>query len=310
MPLENRIVAALAAIDITSTDLSQLLVEAEAAIAAADNAAEDERAKALDPALSPDPKAARQAMEDVLFMRDRLKTLLPRLQTRYREIADAEALAAWRAEADALQARRLTLGTEFKKVFSELIGDLVDRLWEMRDLDQEITALNHRRPDAANAAGVRPVDWITPAFAEYLKIPDPEAGSKHWEIGTSGPGYLWPPRQLDVGQQLARMMMANPNAFEERFLAHEAAAGVYLEEGVRRALEDNQRQIAEAEQRQREREEREQAEAPRRPQKPIAPLSTPSTVGRREHRCATPRGCPPWIVLGVKAVGTRGGRVA
>ena len=38
-------------------------------------------------------------------------------------------------------------------------------------------------------------------------------------------------------------------------------AGVYLDEGVRRALEDNQRQIAEAEQRQREREEREAAEA-------------------------------------------------
>ena len=149
----------------------------------------------------------------------------------------------------------------FKNVFSELIGDVVDRLWEMRDLDREITALNHRRPNAANAAGVRPVDWITPAFAEYLKIPDPKAGSKHWEIGTSGPGYLWPPRQLDPGQQLARMMMANPTAFEGHFLAHEAAAGVYLEEGVRRALEDNQRQIAEAEQRQREREEREAAEA-------------------------------------------------
>jgi hypothetical protein len=88
-----------------------------------------------------------------------------------------------------------------------------------------------------------------------------KAGSKHWEIGTSGPGYLWPPRQLDPGQQLARMMMANPDAFEGHFLAHEAAAGVYLDEGVRRALEDNQRQIAEAEQRQREREEREAAEA-------------------------------------------------
>ena len=57
------------------------------------------------------------------------------------------------------------------------------------------------------------------------------------------------------------MMMVNPNAFAERFLAHEAAAGVYLDEGVRRALEGNQRQIADAEQRQREREEHEQAES-------------------------------------------------
>ena len=36
-------------------------------------------------------------MEDTAFTRDRLKTLLPRLETRYREIAEAEALASWRA---------------------------------------------------------------------------------------------------------------------------------------------------------------------------------------------------------------------
>jgi len=72
---------------------------------------------------------------------------------------------------------------------------------------------------------------------------------------------VWPPRDLSPGEQLARAMMANPDAFEGRFLAHEAAAGVYLEEGVRRALEDNQRQIAEAEQRQREFDQRSGTEA-------------------------------------------------
>src|SRR6478736_67260 len=96
-----------------------------------------------------------------------------------------------------------------------------------------------------------------PAFVRWIgsrlhsrsisRFPIPKRAQKHWEIGTSGPGYLWPPRQLDPGQQLARMMMANPTAFEGHFFAHEAAAGVYLQEGVRRALEDNQRQIAEAE---------------------------------------------------------------
>ena len=105
VPLENRIATALAATDITSSDLSQLLVEADAAITAADNTAEEERAKALDPALSPDPKVARQAMEDAAFTRDRLKTLLPRLQTKHREVADAEALTAWTTEArDRIQA--------------------------------------------------------------------------------------------------------------------------------------------------------------------------------------------------------------
>ena len=65
--LESRIVTALAATDIVSTDLSQLLAETGAAITAADKTAEEERSKALDPALSPDPKAARQAMEDAVL---------------------------------------------------------------------------------------------------------------------------------------------------------------------------------------------------------------------------------------------------
>ena len=65
---------------------------------------------------------------------------------------------------DPSRGARNRIGDRFKNVFSELIGDIVERLWEMHNLDQEITALNHRPPDAANAAGVRPVDWITPAF--------------------------------------------------------------------------------------------------------------------------------------------------
>jgi hypothetical protein len=45
------------------------------------------------------------------------------------------------------------------------------------------------------------------------------------------------------------------------FIASEAAAGVYLEERNRRMLEDNRRQISEAEERMHAREEREAAEA-------------------------------------------------
>src|SRR5262245_2311023 len=258
VPLENRIVTAMAATDITSSDLSELLGETDAAIAAADKTAEEERSKALDPVLSPDAKVARQAMEDAAFTRDRLRTLLPRLQTKHKEVADAEALTAWTTEANELEECRFALGSEFKKVFPKLIGEVVDRLWEMHDLDQEITALNRRRPNAANAADVHPVDLITPAFSKYLKIPDPEVSPKHWETGTSGPGYLWPPRELTPGQQMAHAMMAGTYPvdhfdwwnWKEKY-----------DERHRRMLEDNRRQIADAEQRQRERQEREAAEA-------------------------------------------------
>src|SRR5438094_260125 len=81
--LEQKIAAALTAADVTSSDLSQLIAETEAAITTADATAEEERERALDPVKSPDPKQARQTMEEAIFARDRLRTLLPRLQQRH-----------------------------------------------------------------------------------------------------------------------------------------------------------------------------------------------------------------------------------
>ena len=65
---------------------------------------------------------------------------------------------------------------------------------------------------------------------------------------------LWPPPQPLVPPELLAAIRPDP------FLVHEAAKGTYIAERNRRVLEDNRRQIAEAEQRQREREEREAAE--------------------------------------------------
>ena len=53
---------------------------------------------------------------------------------------------------------------------------------------------------------------------------------------------------------------ANPDAYTDRFVLSEAAAGTYVDARNRRILEENRRQIAEAEQRQREREERERTD--------------------------------------------------
>jgi hypothetical protein len=81
-----------------------------AASAAAEAGVGDEGER---PTLSPDPKAARQAMEDAEFARDRLKTLLSRLETRCNETAKAEALATWEGEAEEMEARRIAKMTEF-----------------------------------------------------------------------------------------------------------------------------------------------------------------------------------------------------
>jgi hypothetical protein len=111
-----------------------------------------------------------------------------------------------------------------------------------------------RRPNGS----VRALDYSTPAFTVDLKIPDPYNKDQP----------LWPPLQLTPSQQLARAMLANPDAYADRFVVSEAAAGTYIGARNRRILEDNRRQIAEAEQRQREREQREAAER-RKSSRPI-----------------------------------------
>jgi hypothetical protein len=58
--------------------------------------------------------------------------------------------------------------------------------------------------------------------------------------------YAWPPPQSNMALQYLATMPPDP------FIISEAAKGTYIEARNRRVLEDNRRQIAEAEQRQRE----------------------------------------------------------
>jgi hypothetical protein len=69
---------------------------------------------------------------------------------------------------------------------------------------------------------------------------------------------LWPPHQPSLAQQMAREMMENPRLFNPPGPGPEWWKTI--EERDRRALEENRKQIAEAEQRQREFEERQRKE--------------------------------------------------
>ena len=103
MAIEQRITSALTNRDIKSDALAELIVETEAAIAAAEKAAEAARARALDPLQSPDADAAHAAMQSAEFAVRRLHTMLPRLQQRHRLVASAEEYAAWAATFEALK---------------------------------------------------------------------------------------------------------------------------------------------------------------------------------------------------------------
>ena len=76
--LEKRIADALAAVPmISSGDLAKLYSEVEVASAEADAAAKKAKDAAIDVVRSSDGRAARAAMEEAAFIKDRLQNSLP-----------------------------------------------------------------------------------------------------------------------------------------------------------------------------------------------------------------------------------------
>jgi hypothetical protein len=94
--------------------------------------------------------------------------------------------------------------------------------------------LNRRRPDDRS---VRPLHYATPELARELRIPNMEKPGQ----------FLWPPPTPYVSPEMLAML-ERPDPFN----VHDAAAGRYIDMRNKRILEDNRRQIEEAERSQRE----------------------------------------------------------
>jgi hypothetical protein len=152
-PLEARIASVLSDTDVTSAALADLVIETEAAITAAHKAAEEARVRALDPVLSPDPKAARAAMEDAAFTRDRLRTLLPRLQRRYDKVKRREVKTAWDKQYDALAPRVGALAEELKAHYCKFVPKIADILARARELNQEVRRVRDTKPYPESGQG-------------------------------------------------------------------------------------------------------------------------------------------------------------
>ena len=176
----------LSAADAKSDALAALTTEVEAAAQEADATATKAREEALDPATVIDAAKAGAGVATAELTHDRLQAALPRLQERHKQMRQAEAVAAWTAEAEELQSRRMALMMEFRKLFPpELFERLADYLYDMRALDNEINHFNVRRPDGS----MIPLELSIPFFAMDLKIPDPEK---------RGGKLLWPPPQPNL----------------------------------------------------------------------------------------------------------------
>ena len=103
--------------------------------------AEAERTKALDPALSPDAKSAREAMVAAEFDRDRLHTLLPRLQERLQQVEAAEAHARWLAGYERVSTMVEKSVQRIAK-YPELINELINLFQDAEAVDKEVSRVN------------------------------------------------------------------------------------------------------------------------------------------------------------------------
>jgi hypothetical protein len=225
---------------IKSDAVAALIEEVEAAAAAADEKAAKAREQALDPTITIDVAKVSVEVTAAELTRDRLKAALPKLRARYTEVRKQEDVAAWQADAEKLAVRRDELRLEFVRIFpAELIKRVAEQLSAMRKFDKAIDALNYRRPDDQS---VRSLHYATPELARELRIPNMEKPGQ----------FLWPPPT-----DLSELLAAIPT---DPFIISEAAKGTYENARYKRALEDNRRQIAEAEQRQREFEKEKAAE--------------------------------------------------
>jgi predicted transcriptional regulator len=229
--LEQEIVAALADADVRSSDLSALIERTEAAIPEADEAAETARKMALDPAMSPDPKTARAAMEDAAFTGARLKTLLPRLQARYQEAQAQEYLTEWRSDYEKLKGKRDGLADELRTIYPEFETKIAALFTRIAANDAELSRLHQARP-AGVALHLLGAELVARDF-ERFTIREPSI-AQELKLPTFAPGQrlAWPP-QSSLAVMVA-MSMAPPH--DPRYTADWAAA--QKKDNVRRAANE------------------------------------------------------------------------
>src|SRR5262249_52985700 len=173
--------------------------------------AESERAKALDPTLSPDPKAAREAMQTAEFARDRLRTVLPRLQKRYERVASAERKAAWVEQYDAIKVEHDAAVTDLRNLYPKVVGELVDLLSRIRELDARVRSVMAAKPfpeagEPDDGRHLLPIECAARGITGF-RSPDYSLDSGLVLPDFNQPGKKsWPPHEVPLGVLLAEQM--------------------------------------------------------------------------------------------------------
>jgi hypothetical protein len=143
--LEQRIAAALSDDNIDSYHIADLLAETEQASIDADKAAITARELALDPIASPDAHKARAAIEDANFTSMRLRTVQPRLQTKYDKVSRAERHEKWASEYERVKAKRDAAAEKLRQLYPEIEAKLVELLLDIEATDREVQLVENAK---------------------------------------------------------------------------------------------------------------------------------------------------------------------
>ena len=179
--------------------------ETESVIVAADQAAAAERERAHDPALSPDPASAYQAMQTAGFVAERLRTLKPRLQQRLCEAEAAEASARWASEYERVKTMVENAACKFAE-YPELAAKLIDIFRDAEAVDQEVGIINSSAPPGEHrrlrqtelvARGLEAFSRSNPAISKTVQLCD-------WADSDQ---LIWPPPKPSMAALYATSMV-------------------------------------------------------------------------------------------------------
>jgi hypothetical protein len=223
--LEARITAALSATDIKAAELATLFQQTETAIAAAAHTAELDRTRALDPALSPDPKAARQAMEDAQFTVARLKTLLPKLELRWGKVLIAENEKAWTEGYREAEAMRDELADELRKTYLDAVERLVAVLSKIPMVDALVDHININAPSGAKER-LEKVEQKARGIARFDGACRATRSSARWILSLLRPPRPWGLSSTRLAEPFLWPGLRRPSAVSDRSRRLEASLPV------------------------------------------------------------------------------------
>jgi hypothetical protein len=111
-------------------------------------------------------------------MRDRLRTVLPRLQQRYQEVVAQEYLGQWEKDYEAVKVEHDALAVEFREVYRQVAAKLVDLLTRVTACDRECHRVNVSAP-AGEPRRLAGAEWAArglEGLVVFCRDPSPRRG--------------------------------------------------------------------------------------------------------------------------------------